>query len=54
MIYVNITSNEIEACHHLGKKKKNFIVQIINRKHCLKAPQSKKKCKSIDKNDIGI
>ena len=36
-IDVNITTNEIEACHHFGKKKKNVIVQIINRKHCLKA-----------------
>ena len=36
-IYVNITSNEIEACHRLGKKKENVIVQFINRKYCLKA-----------------
>ena len=36
-IDVNITTNEIEACHHLGKKNKNVIVWVINRKHCLKA-----------------
>ena len=53
-IDVNITSNEIGACHRLGKKMKNFIVRIINRKHCLKALRNKKKLKSIDKNAIGI
>ena len=42
-IDVNVTTNEIEACHHLGKKKKNAIVRVINRKHCLKAPRNKKK-----------
>ena len=51
-IDINITSNEIEACDHLGKEKKN--VWVINRKHCLKALQNKKKLKSIDKNAIGI
>ena len=53
-IDVNITTNEIEACHRLGKKKKNAIVRVINRKHCLQALQNKKKLKSIDKNAIGI
>ena len=53
-IDVNITTNEIEACHRLGKKKKNVIVWVINRKHCLKALRNKKKLKSIDKNTIGI
>ena len=53
-IGVNITTNEIEACHRLGKKKKKVIVRVINRKHCLKALQNKKKLKSIDKNAIGI
>ena len=53
-IGVNITTNEIEACHRLGKKNKNVIVRVINRKHCLKALQNKKKLKSIDKNAIGI
>ena len=33
----NITTNEKEACHRLGKKTKNVIVRVINRKHCLKA-----------------
>ena len=50
-INVNITSNEIEACHRLMKKKKNVIFRVINRKHCL---WNKKKLKSIDKNVIGI
>ena len=50
-INVNITSNEIEACHRLMKKKKNVIFRVINRKHCLR---NKKKLKSIDKNVIGI
>ena len=54
VIYVNITKNEIEACYRLGKKKKNVIVQVINKKHCLKPLRNKKKLKSIDKNAIGI
>ena len=33
-IDVDITTNEIEACYYLGKKKKNVIVWVINRKHC--------------------
>ena len=53
-IVVNSTTNEIEACHCLGKKKKNVIVRVIDRKHCLKALRNKKKLKSIDKNAIGI
>ena len=52
-IDVNITTNEKEACHRLGKKTKNLIVRVINRKHCLKALWNKKKLKSIDKNAIG-
>ena len=36
-IDINITANEIEACHRLGKKNKSVIVQFINRKHCLNA-----------------
>ena len=36
VIDVNITMNEIEACHCLGKKKKNVSVWVINRKHCLR------------------
>ena len=36
-IDVSITSNKIEACLCLGKKKKNVIVWVINRKYCLKA-----------------
>ena len=53
-IDVNITTNEIEACHCLGKKKKNVIVPVINKKHCLKTLRNKKKLMSIDKNSIGI
>ena len=53
-IDVNITTNEIEAFHRLGKKKKNVIVRVISRKHCLKALRNKKKLKSIDKNAVGI
>ena len=53
-IDVDITTNEIEACYYLGKKKKNVIVWVINRKHCWKAQRNKKKLKSIDKNAIGI
>ena len=46
----NITTNEIETCQRLGKKKKNAIVRVINRKHCLITLRNKKKLKSIDKN----
>ena len=53
-IDVNITTNEIEACHCLGKKKKNVIVPVINKKHCLKTLRNKKKLMSIDENSIGI
>ena len=53
-IYVSTTSNEIEACHSLRKKKKIVIVRVINTKHCLKALQNKKKLNSINKNAIGI
>ena len=53
-IDVNIITNEIEACHCLGKKKKNVTVLVINRKHCLKALRKKKNLKSIDKSAIGI
>ena len=53
-IDVNITTNEIEACHRLGKKKKNVIAPVINKKHCLKTLRNKKKLMSIDKNSIGI
>ena len=53
-IDVNITTNEIEACHCLGKKKENVIVPVINKKHCLKTLRNKKKLMSIDKNSIGI
>ena len=38
----DVTSNEIEACHRLGAKKKNVIVRVINRKHCLEALRNKK------------
>ena len=51
---VNVTTNVIEAFHRLGKKKKNVIVRVINRKHYLKALRNKKKPKSIDKNAVGI
>ena len=48
----SITTNEIEACHRLGKKKKNVTIRVITRKHCLKALWNKKKFKSIDSNAI--
>ena len=53
-INANITTKEIDAYHRLGKKQKNVIVQVINRKHFLKALRNKKKLNSIDKNAIGI
>ena len=53
-IDANITLNEIDACHRLGKKKKIVIVRVINRKHYSKALRNKNKLKSIDKNAIGI
>ena len=54
VINVNVTMNEIETSHRLGKKKNNVIVRFINRKHCLKTLKNKKKLKSIDKNTLGI
>ena len=50
---VNITTNQIETCHRLGKKK-NIIVRVVNRKHCLKVMQNKNKLQSIDKSTIDI
>ena len=49
---VSVTSSEIEAFRRLGKKRKNVIVRVLNRKHCLKTQQNKKKF--TDKNAIGI
>ena len=45
-IDVNSTSNEVEAFHHLGPKKKNVFVWVIDRKHCLKALRNKKSSSS--------
>ena len=53
-IDVSITSNETEASHRLGNKKKNVIVWVINRKHCFQALQNKKELQSVNENGIGI
>ena len=36
-IDVTIISNQIEACHRLGKKRKNDNVPVVNRKNWLQA-----------------
>ena len=53
-IDVEITSKDIEACHRLGKKQKDVIVRVVNRKHCLQALRNKKKLMSVDKKALGI
>ena len=53
-INVDITSNEIETYYRLSKKKKDVIIRVINRKHCLQELRNKKQLKFSDKTALGI
>ena len=50
-----MTSNDIEACHRIGKKNNRInstkkIIQFVNRKHAKKALFNKKKLSQNHKN----
>ena len=54
-IDVKVTSNDIEACHRIGKKNNRInstktIIQFVNRKHAKKALFNKKKLSQNHKN----
>ena len=54
-IDVNVTSNDIEACHRIGKKDKRInstktIIRFVNRKHAKKALFNKKRLNQNNKN----
>ena len=51
-VQVNVSSSDIEACHHVGKSKnssKKTIVRSINRKHAKKALINRKGLININK-----
>ena len=51
-IDVQVTVNDVEACHRIGQSDKNklkkTIVGFVNRKHCRKILENKKKLASSD------
>ena len=51
-IEVQVTANDIEACHRIGQSNKNkskkTIIPFVNRKHCRKTLENKKKLASND------
>ena len=52
-VNVNVTKNDIEACHRLGDSRKT-IVRFVNRKHSLEALKNKKMLMSVDLTSIGL
>ena len=57
-IEVNISANDVEACHRIGKpdrnKSKKTIVHFLNRKHCKKALLNRRKLENLDKEKHGF
>ena len=54
---VNVTNNDIEACHRMGKSKNNSkktIVRFVNRKFAKKALINRKKLITMDKSLLGL
>ena len=54
-INVNVESNDIEACHRIGKKDSRIgstktIIRFVNRKHTKQALYNKKKLSQVKKN----
>ena len=52
-----MTADDTEACHRIGKSKgnsKETIVCFINRKHCKCALVNRKKLKSFNRESIGL
>ena len=56
-IDVNVSSQDIETCHCIGKSRnfsKTTIVRFANRKQAKKALDNKKGLKNIDRTSIGL
>ena len=57
-IEVNVSPNDVEACHRIGKrdsnKSKKTIVRFLNRKHCKKALLNRRKLQNLDKEKHGF
>ena len=54
---IEVKSNDIEACHRIGKSQnssKKTIVRFSNRKFAKQALYNRKKLKSIDKSILGV
>lgn len=54
---VNVSNNDIEACHRMGKSKNNSkktIVRFVNRKFAKKALINRKKLITMDKSSLGL
>ena len=54
-ININVASNDIEACHRIGKKDSRIgstktIIRFVNRKHAKQALYNKKKLPQVKKN----
>ena len=56
-IDVNVSSQDIEPCHRIGKSKnfsKTTMVRFVNRKHAEKALFNRKGLKNIDRTSTGL
>ena len=56
-IEVNVSSKDIEACHHIGKSKDNSkkrIIRFVNWKYAKKTLLNRKNLKHLDKSSIGL
>ena len=56
-IDVNVSTNDIEACHRIGKTRNNSkktIVRFMNRKNAKKALFNRRKLNDIDKRKLGL
>ena len=54
---VNVSKNDIEACHRMGKSKKSSkrtIVRFVNRRYAKKALINRKKLITMDKSSLGL
>ena len=56
-IGVDLSNDEIEACHRIGKSKDNSkttIIHLVNRKKCKSALFNRKKLRNIDTSSINL
>ena len=57
-IEVNVSANDVEACHRTGKPDRNnskkTIVCFLNRKHCKTALLNRRKLQNLDKEKHGF